>query len=290
LQSGVVHDSLLLYPLKVAGEAAMPNVKHIVPVLVGVVLTLPGCGLFVPDPHQFYEAKSNDVDFANVIFSNIKCELHKGVQDVVAPEDSPPNPMVQWLTKWGAKVDLKFTTEEDSTLNPGAIFKPPPPFSLSIDLNGMAKATRDEEISFTHAFADLLAEPRIQNCDNENGIQIQSDLHIGEWIFKQVTLATIPGTLAGGMSALDSSNYTLTFVATFSADATPTWTFKHVTVNPNKLINLNRTKTSTLILTLSPVAKTKDALPARLDDQGLVAHNAQVFGQAVGSANQAVSH
>jgi hypothetical protein len=269
----------------------MFKAKHVFSLLIGVALPLSGCGLFVPDAHQFYEAKSNDVDFANMIFSNIKCELHKGAQDVVAPADGQPNPTVQWLRGWGAKVDLKFTTEEESAFNPGAAFNPPPPFSWSVDLGGSAKATRDEDISFTHAFVDLLAEPRIQSCVNENGVQIQSDLRIGEWIFKQVSLATIPGTLAGGMSALDSSSYTITFVATYNADATPTWTFKHVTVNPGgKLLSLSRSKTSTLTLTLSPVAKTKDITPAKLNDQGLIAHNTQVLGQAVGTANQAVQH
>jgi hypothetical protein len=268
----------------------MPTARHVL-FAIAITNSLTGCGLFVPDAHQFYEAKSNDIDFVNVIFANIKCELHKGAQDVVAPGGSPPNPMVQWLRKWGAKVDLQFTTEEESSLNPGAAFNPPPPFSWAIDLGGSAKATRNEDIAFTYAFADLLALPRVQNCVNENGIQIQSDLRIGDWIFKQVTLATIPGTFPGiGMSAIDTSSYTITFVASYSTDATATWTFKHVTVNSKKLLSLSRSKTSTLTLTLSPVEKTKDETPARLDYQGLAAHNAQVLGQAVGSANQALQH
>ncbi|HTV26970.1 MAG TPA: hypothetical protein VMF32_04235 [Xanthobacteraceae bacterium] len=244
--------------------------------------------MFVPEPHQFYEAKSNDTDFTNVIINNVKCELHKGVQDIVAPSSGTPNNLVQWLRTWGSKVDLKFTVDEMSSLNPGAAFKPPPPFSWGLGLGGSAHATRDEDISFTYAFKDLLAQGRINKCDNENGILIQSDLQIGDWIAKHVQLATIPGTIPGtGMPSYDTVTYTLTFVASYSANATPTWTFKHVTVDPSgSLISLSRSKTSTLILTLSPAAPATDNKPATLNPDGLTAHNAAVIGQAVGVANQ----
>jgi hypothetical protein len=55
-----------------------------------------------------------------------------------------------------------------------------------------------EEVAFTYAFQELLNGITSSNapkkCDNENGVLIQSDLDIADFIFKNVFITTIPNT------------------------------------------------------------------------------------------------
>ncbi len=260
------------------------------------MMSLPGCGLFIPGPHEIYEAKSNDEDFVNVIFNNIKCELRNSGLKILNGPGAAGNPRVQWLARWGAKVDLKFTTDEAGSFNPGVLFNPPPPFSLGLNLASSGRATRIEDAAVTYGFAELTKQGKPVDCANEDGILIQSNLDIDGFLFKYVNLLSIPGTLPSDDPKMyDTLTYQVTFVASFDANITPTWTFRHVTVDPSgKLLDAQRTKTSNLIITFSHVDQSGPAAqgPAAvsLDQQGQLAHLAAVIGQAVAASTQAVSH
>jgi hypothetical protein len=274
----------------------MYKAKMIPVYLACIMFPLGGCGLVVPKPHEFYEAKSNDTDFVNVVFNNVKCELHGAIQEIVNAPGASGSPRAQMIKSWGAKAELKFTTDELESFDPGAMFKPPPPFSLGLGLAASAHSTRTEDVAATYALQNLLSERAVGACPNENGILIQSDLDIKGFLFKYVSISAIPGTLPTGKDTpFDTLTYTVNFVASFDANATPTWTFKHVTVNPSgKLFDASRTKTSNLIVTFSPIVKTATTAsaqaPVRLDDQGLLAHSAAVIGQAVAVSTQSLTH
>lgn len=131
-------------------------------------------------------------------------------------------------------------------------------------------------------------EGRIEKCDHENGILIQSDLDIGKFIEKHVYLLTIPGTLPSDTSAIANSwTYKVTFVASFNADINPSWTFKHVAVNSSrKLLSAMRSKNSNFVMTFAPIASAATLVkPATLDQEGSVAHDAARIGQATATAN-----
>ena len=83
------------------------------------VILLSGCGLFVPQPHEFYEPGNSDAIFLNTIVNNIKCELKKGAYESLAYLGN--NPEAAWLRQWGAKVDLTFTTGETGGFNPSVV-------------------------------------------------------------------------------------------------------------------------------------------------------------------------
>lgn len=257
-----------------------------------LVLTalLSACGFYVPDPHEFYEPKSNDTLFQNMILNNIKCELHKGIQLTLDRFNVPENPRVSWIKNWGAAVTLHFTIDETGGLSPSVLYTPPPPFSLFFDVGASAHSTREEDMDVTYAFQDLIAEGRLrQGCTNENGILIQSDLDIANFIQKHVELLTIPGTLpADGKAIAHSWNYKVTFVASYNADLNPSWTFKRVTVDgAGKLLGISRMKTTNLIITFAPTAIEATAgAPAELDEAGTTAHDIARIGQATAAANR----
>ena len=265
----------------------MSSAKYLLPLMIAFTPAISGCGLYVPKAHEFYEAESDDTAFVNLIINNIKCELHRGAQITLASLDNPVNKRVDWLRTWGAGVDLEISTEEDGSLGTGLSWKPPPPFSLGLGLGASAKATRDEHISTTYAFQDLLNEGDIQGkCDQENGILIQSDLDIGNFIFQHIWLTLVPGTLPKDQNVLyQTLKYTVTFVATYNANITPTWTFKHTTVNPSgNLFSANRTKTTTLLITMSKSTQGTPDKPAELYPEGVIVRNAALIGQAVSQA------
>src|SRR5271155_2823692 len=160
--------------------------------LMSVLLS--GCGLAVPEMEEFYEKPTDEKFFENIIANNIKCELHKGVQETL--DHFGNDPSILWLKSWGATVTLKITADEKSSLSPSATVtnilensvKSFPvggdvttaqTSALGLGAQGSADATRVETISFTYAFRDLLAEGRINGpCDHEDGILIRSDLKI----------------------------------------------------------------------------------------------------------------
>ena len=256
------------------------------------VILLSGCGLFVPQPHEFYEPGNSDAIFLNTIVNNIKCELKKGAYEALAYLGN--NPEAAWLRQWGAKVDLTFTTGETGEFNPSVVLTPPSPFFFSFNIDSSAHATRVEEVAFTYAFQELLNGITSSNapkkCDNENGILIQSDLDIADFIFKNVFITTIPDTTPDVTKTFfETLQYIVTFVASYGANATPTWIFKHVKVDTlGTLLTASRSKTSNLIITFSRVSPAGPAAPAQLFPEGLMVHNAALIGQAVGTANQSV--
>jgi hypothetical protein len=291
----------------------VPALKGLLLVLTASVF-LAGCGLKVPQPHEPYEATSNDTDFINIIFNNVKCELRRGYVKIKSAEGGTPMPRVDWIDGWGAKAELKFTTDEMGTVAPGVLFKPPLPFGLGIGVSASTHATRTEDSAVTYAFADLWTEAKnaalrdkktavdVGNCDNQNGVLIQSDLDIDNFLFKYVSLTTIPGTvLPHNQNVLfDTLTYTVTFVASYDANITPTWTLKRATVDGSaKLLDANRTKTSNLVITFSgatpaqapaPGKAATPAAPASLSSEGQLAHLAASIGQSVATATQALTH
>ncbi len=247
--------------------------------------------------------------FENIIVNNIKCELHRGVQDTL--DYFGDDARIQWLKTWGATVTLKISVDEKSGLNPGVSLTTPlensikafpvggnvtTPQSIALALggSGSADATRVETIAFTYSFKDLLTEGRIDNpCDHEDGVMIQSDLKIGQFIFDKSFIATVPGSVESKKKASPFSvfSYQLTFVASFGGNITPTWKFARISVNPTSpFFNASRTKTNDVTVTLGPATPATAKSPAQVSPQVNEVHFAKLIGQAVATAIQSQQH
>jgi len=71
--------------------------------------------MLVPEMHEFYSKQDNEKFNENDIVNQIKCELHKGVQDTLAEASGGgafSGNSIEWLRQWGATVTLTLTVDE----------------------------------------------------------------------------------------------------------------------------------------------------------------------------------
>ena len=291
----------------------MPNGKRIFPLVLILLGTVSGCGLWVPEKDLF----SDDVvtpgqpsprgKYENLVVAHIRCEIRNGVWNALKL------PNVQWLATWGATVTLKMTVGEMSALNPGVSLPTvlensvkkfpvngnvttPQSFALGLGASGSANATRLETIQFTYSNKELLDEA-IQDlktngtlsCDKlENGIMVQGDLKIGQFIYDKAVVAAIGEASSKNPTAPPYSvlQEDITFVTAFGGSVTPTWHFATITINPTgTLLSATRTSTNDVLITLGPVAQpAKGKSQAQLSAQTQAVHNAGLTGSATASA------
>ena len=287
---------------------AMSTMRWMVP--LSVSLLVGGCGLFTPEMQTFWESKDQEKAFENIIVNNVKCEIRNGVYDAMRALQTNtqyPGNSISWLEQQGATITLKLAVDEKSSLNPGISYGDisPLPFSLGVGTANSADATRTEIVAFTYSFFDLLHEKGVEKylgkqCDNEDGVLIQSDLKIKDFIVNKVFLAKVPGSVviedipghARSVSdPFSTFSYQMTFVAAFGVNGTPTWKFKRITVNPSSpLFNTSRQRTQDLTITIgktSPATKNSPAVPS---PEAIALHNAALIGQAVATAIQSQQH
>jgi hypothetical protein len=256
-----------------------------------------GCGLYTPDLRDFYQSKEYQREFESVIINNVKCELHVAVQDTLENLRKGFHKDVSWLAGWGAKVNMRLSIEEKSSLNPGlslsSVFenRALQSFTLGLGGSGTAGATREETIEFTYAFADLLADPPERDCSRKGkGFQIESDLKIRDFIYNKMFIAALPGTVDARKpraSPYSVFSYHATFIQNYSGDITPTWKFLKITVNPDSpLFRAERNRTNDLTITLAETAPATKFKPAIISFEGQLVHNSILIGQQVGTSVQ----
>jgi hypothetical protein len=160
-----------------------------------------GCGLYVPEKSLLH---SNEIDAngrsregkseSNII-ANIRCEITKGLYRAVATGNVP------WLAGWGTSISLNLTWDEQSNVSPSLVYSGPIALARAFTLNGntgiAAHSTRQENITFTLENKTLLEEailrqhisPELDCSSLENGVTVESDLKIDEFIFDKATIA-----------------------------------------------------------------------------------------------------
>jgi hypothetical protein len=266
--------------------------KRLIVAPILLASSLAGCGLYVPEMEEPYQqAKIEKLD-ENAIVNRIKCELHKGVQDVLYKYRSSPEYVgksVEWLRKWGATVSLKITADEKSSLNPSFSIPMVPHLarlSLAGGISTSADASRAETIGFTYRFDDLLAEGWIDQCDRSGPIIITSDLKIGQFIENKAFLGAVPGTVPVRQKVFDAFTYQATFIISYGGSITPTYKFVDVTANPDApFLNGSRSRTHDITLTLGEATVARDGanrLSSRAEEQNYI----QTLSQSIASSNR----
>jgi hypothetical protein len=242
---------------------------------------LSGCGLHVPEMQEFFEPAADQMFTENKLINNVKCELHRGLDDALAYyKIGPRSSRADWFRSWIATVTLKLTVDEKSSINPGLSWVRPladtKTFTLGAGVEASSDAQRIETISFSYPLGLLHAGGPIDKpCEDPAQILAMGDLKIGQFVHNKVGLSTIPGTIVGPFSAF---SYQVTFVVVYGGSVTPTWKLIDVTANPNSpFLNASRTKTHDIAITFAPPG---DAAAREAD----AIHNAALIGQAVASA------
>lgn len=269
-----------------------------------VVSLLSGCGTYVPEIQEFYEAPHGVATMIDAIVNQVQCEVQTGVQflildDIDAAEAAKGAGLNQgrslsWLDTWAAQVTLTLTIEERSALNPGVAFNTPiipavttfpgniavttqQNYSLGLGGTFSASATRKETLSWFIDFRkftdkaslkkaklekDRLGDT-IPTCNQENGIFIQSDLKLREWMYDVM----LPAFVRGGQvpdyaqslkneakkSKKDVISHEVIFVIIYGGNITPSWKLVRISANQGlPLFGAQRSKTQDLIITMGP--------------------------------------
>jgi hypothetical protein len=252
--------------------------------------------------------------FEQAIIAHVKCEIRQSIWNaLVFPE------VRAWLSNWGATVTLKITVDELGGFNPGVSFlKPlensvksfpvggnivsPQNVSIGLGLSGSAHATRVETITFTYSVDELRSEAakefarkKVVSCaELENGIQIDSDLKIAQFLYDKAVVARIGEDTSKSVMAPPFSTLSddITFVASYGGSVTPTWHFAKIAVGTSPtLLNATRTGTNQVTITFGPLAaKATSKGMAQLSQQAQTVHSSHLFGSATATAINSQTH
>ena len=275
------------------------RILHATIVLSGLCLPLlSGCGLYAPRKDLLHDnafeanggTRQGNVE-SNII-ANVRCEVIKGLFEAEATQKVP------WIAGWGTSVSLNLTWDEQSNLSPGLTYSTPlnvgEIFTTGVGASASAHSTRQENITFTWDNKTLLEEgqlnyrrPGLDCSDLANGVTVNSDLRIDEFILDKATIAGNGNAGNLGIQYPEFSVFqeTLTFVLSFSANGTPTWKLTRFTVPNGTLIGAGRSNTSVIIVTLGKLAK--PATPAgapELVEQARIVQEAATIGAATATS------
>jgi hypothetical protein len=228
-----------------------------------------GCGLRVPEIADS-GSRVEGQQLVQAILINITCELRDAVNDL-----REAYPDGTFIDGYGIQTTLTLTYQEKGTLAPSVNWFPPSPasaiFNIGAGINLSSDATRKNVIDGYYLVSDL-KNARCSDAARPNGLfLLQSDLKLSEWLFTAVS-ASLTNTVNFRNTALGVKESILQhgvkFVVDTSANATPTWKFKLVTVNPGgTFLNIDRSRTNDLLITMGPAnaavvaASKKDGKP-----------------------------
>jgi hypothetical protein len=290
------------------GKLFMLRTKQFLFAALTISTVLGGCGLFVPeksifsdDSHKPGIASPQGV-FENMIIAHVQCEIQKGLMQAleIVPDRTHD---LDWLRTMVIAVTLKIVVDEQGTLSPSVMQAIPLSLaSISAGLSGNAHATRTETISFVVSAQELEDAARttmaIQHwtsmscAEYQNTILIESDLKIDQFIYDKVIIATTSEVPRKPGNALPYTTFSdqITFVTTLSANATPTWIFKRVLVDPSgNLLNASRSRTHDVQITISPGTPATPRSAAQLSQEGRDVQNAARIGSATASSIQSLT-
>jgi hypothetical protein len=90
-----------------------------------VLITLSGCGTYVPDIAEPWDGPNGTKELEFNIKKAVFCEIRDGVRDVHIQESVNGKPVEYLPGSWGAQVTLSLEVDESSAANPGVSFIDP---------------------------------------------------------------------------------------------------------------------------------------------------------------------
>ncbi|GAA3103004.1 hypothetical protein GCM10010520_55150 [Rhizobium viscosum] len=233
------------------------------------ILSLSGCGTFVPDlrdwPNNATDAQSEAM--VQGIVRAIRCELRNAVTatvdaDIRSAEENKTAPSSEFLNNWGAEVALTLTVSEKTNIAPDFSWTPPASsaniFTLAGGIGGSAEATRIEKMNFFYTIRDLYLRSG-ERCEFKRdpslgSLLIVSDLKIGSVLNSRINataLGQAPGPSEGKQNVL---SHQVTFEVVSAANLNLAWTLERASINPaGDLFSTNRHRTHDLLVTFGPL-------------------------------------
>ena len=280
-----------------------------------ITTSLGGCGLYTPVKDVTQDDKpigsfTPGGAYESGIVSHVTCEIKQGLVD-------SKNLQLPWLHDWGTTVTQTITVEDQGGVAPGvtlvrpmqnAIFRFPTggnvtaaqSFTFGFGITASANALRTETIQYTFRNRDVLGLPEASCKKGYNGVLIDGDLRIREFIHDKATIAALRNTTLGlggaGVTAFNTFTEEITFVAAYGGTATPTWKLARISANTSSnLLVGQRTITNDLVITLGPLKNPrwdprKSNVPAELIQSAMNQHNTRVQAAAIAVSITGQSH
>jgi hypothetical protein len=245
----------------------MSPTKHVLPLMIGIALTLAGCGTRVPELQENPWNHGGE-RLVQAIAQSIHCEIRNAVY-AVKQEDKKNEPynkrlIAAWLDSWGAQVQITLTADEFGSFGPSGSYSPMQIFFLGLGANLSSEATRVDVLNFYYTVAELQeagpCSPQLiaENANHPMGsLLIQSDLKLREWLFS-VVFGNLTGDIPinanmTNQNAKNALSHEITFKIITSGNITPSWKLVHATINSSPpLFMASRTRTHDLLITFGP--------------------------------------
>lgn len=246
---------------------------HILKVII-LLVSLGGCGTYVPRMQEAWEAIDVNPTMETKIKENIFCETVQALRRVHNDITINGHPAIP--DDFGVQMQINMTVEEVGAINPSLGLADTLPNAIvnkvtvpqSFALNGSATvsstATRtDTSYSYYNVgrITAAGAQPFCGERDlNGSSPLLKSDLGIeaflreaapGALIFSSSTAAAGG---AGKSAKLDVFSYEIKFAVVTNASVNPAWKLYHLTAGTGSLplLNVGRTRIHNLILTFGP--------------------------------------
>jgi hypothetical protein len=255
--------------------------------------------------------------------TNNKSEYYYDKENVTSPNDLP------FADNWGVQVTLILTADEKSSLTPNVSLKSPihpavvfgqsvaRSFTMGLGGTLSSEDVRYDKFNFYYTAGDLingagsgdicgtpptaLLGPKSTSSPFIDGI----NLGIKEWLPGAVTVSDFqrssraskngegPALGTSGSFVSDSATYDNKFVIVSSGNVTPTWNLVRVATGSSTFLDMNRTRTHELLITIGPgttkeVTDKKTRKTVRVNtgpsSAALNSHLASEIGSAVSAA------
>lgn len=280
-------------------------------------LSTSGCGATVPSMMITGDHDHATAYFVNKVVDHVKSEIGCAVTRVIdydkqVAAQNKSKRRIAWLDGWSAKMQLKLTVDEKTTLTPGAsltallpnaathvggaTITTPQSFSMGLGGQLSSDATRIDTSDYTFDLAsDFLHNSQYAGnsptCSKYTGVLTDGDLQIYDFLDSRTFPYEI-STNAGATQNVDlkapsTLQTDITFVVAASGNVTPTWKFVAVTANTNNpLLNSGRTQTDDILLTLGPTAPGGGASQALTDAHNIGKQNSGFSSALYGHQQQ----
>jgi hypothetical protein len=257
----------------------MQRATHLALLLLPCVLVLYGCGTYVPQIEEAWEAVDVTPSMETRIKENIFCETLNALRDVNRNESI--NGIQVIPNDYGVQMQINLEVEEAGAINPsigyndqllnGVVHKiitVPQSFALNGAANLSSTATRTDTSYSYYNVGKITAPGANPFCnDPHNPLDLhgsspllKSDLGISAFLREAAPAALIfassaPASGGAGKSAKwDVFSYDIKFAVVTNASVNPVWKLVNLTAGAGALplLNLGRTRTHELVLTFGP--------------------------------------
>ena len=277
----------------------MFKTKHLSRLVIGVMLSLTGCGTYVPEIQELSWDQADGQLLIRAIVGSIHCEIRDAVtyvinQDVKNATEFRQPLQAGWLYGWGAQIAITLTVDEQSTVAPAGSWFGPPAFLLGLGANLSSTATRINSLNYYFTVKDIYSRSNGVPCSQEErnniyhlpvgSLLIRSDLKLKEWLLS-VVLGLGTGEFEFTKSSKTAKNafsHEVKFVVLTNANTIPVWTLANAKINP--LLSTSRNRTHDLLITFGE----NDPITNSLTPPAANANLASQIGLAV--SNQIVNN